>query len=81
MTDTRTRIVYHSDGTKTVHEGGKTYGTDWDARTFDSDADYHSHLINTYYDLECRGELKMSASEKRRTRDLHVLAQDPGYWR
>lgn len=49
---------------------------------FDSKGvDYHQRIINTYYELECRGELReMSPSSKQFVRDVHTYAQNPAYW-
>ena len=75
----RTTIVYHRDGTKTEHATRRL--TDTFEGVTASDANYHDNINRTYYELECQGKLNdMSAREKQRTRDLHIMAQDPRYW-
>jgi len=75
----RRTIVYHGDGTKTEYVG-KHYSETFDHVTA-SDTNYHDHINKTYYQLEVEGKLNdMSAREKQRTRDLHILAQDSRYW-
>lgn len=42
---------------------------------------FHQRIINTYYELEQKGQLNdMSPEEKKRTRQIHEDAQHPEYW-
>lgn len=79
---TRTRIVYHGDGSKSVLTDAKTYRPDYNSRTFDTHEAYHTHILNTYYELEQTGKLPRDhdARKKQRIADLHKTACDPRYW-
>jgi len=74
----RTVTVYRwNEQTQTVEKEERTKGADKPERP----TDFHENIIHTYKELEDTGQLGgMKAKEKTFLRDLHTMAQDPGYW-